>query len=72
MNYVTQNFGRLLYEARSKRKWSQTVLADFAQVTRHSISEWETGRRDLPLTKAVEICKILNIDPRELFRNVSI
>ena len=59
-------FGERVYQSRTSRKWSQTVLADFAGVNRQTICDWEQGIYDIPLTKMLEICNILNINPKEI------
>ena len=60
------NLGERVYQSRTKRKLSQAALADFVGVNRASICKWEQGLYDLPFTKVLELCSVLEINPKEL------
>ena len=59
----------LVFQARSQKKWSQTIVSDFMDVSKSTISDWEQGIYDIPLTKAIELCTLLNVDIKEIFKN---
>jgi len=61
--------GGMIYDARKSKGWSQTVLADFMECSMGSIGAWERGIHDIPLTKLVKVCNLLNIDQKEIFND---
>jgi transcriptional regulator with XRE-family HTH domain len=65
--------GRLELE-RISRKLSRAKLAELAGVNPNSLAKWEkagqAGGKYPPLPKLTRLCKILEIDPREIFNTV--
>jgi transcriptional regulator with XRE-family HTH domain len=55
-----------LREAREVRGWSQDVLAKKADVSRDSISNYETGQRKAYPSTAKKLADALNVSVREL------
>ena len=56
------NFASNLQKLRKKENMSQEVLAEKLDVTRQSVSKWESGVTYPEMDKLIAICKIFNID----------
>lgn len=54
------NFGENLKKLRKARKLSQEDLAEKMQVSRQSVSKWETGAAYPEMNNILELCKILH------------
>lgn len=65
-NSTLMKLGALLYERRKAKGWSQLALATEVDCSMGSISAWERGIHDIPLTKMLHLCNILNINPKEI------
>lgn len=61
-----RSWGRNLRRARSGR-FTQEQLAEELGVTQSSISEWETGERDIPDAMKFRICDVLGRSLADLF-----
>ncbi len=55
------NIGEKLREARRAAGLSQKQMADLTDMTNVTYSSYETGSRAIPLSKLVDILKILNV-----------
>lgn len=61
--------GEKLLELRKKKGLSQEEVADLLQVTRQTVSKWETNQSTPDFDKIVPICELYEISTEELFRN---
>ena len=61
------NLGERLYELRKDKKLSQEEVADKLNVTRQTISKWETNQSMPDFDKIVPLCELYGISPNELF-----
>ncbi len=58
--------GQRLREWRTRRGHSQRVLANAAGITQGALSNYEAGRRDIPLSVALAIASELNVSLSDL------
>lgn len=58
--------GERIRALRVAQGWSQRALADYALITQGSISNYERGKRDLPLSLAAEFADALGVSIDEL------
>ena len=56
------NFASNLQKLRKNKNMSQEVLAERLDVTRQSVSKWESGATYPEMDKLISICKIFNVD----------
>ena len=56
------NFASNLQKLRKKENMSQESLAERLDVTRQSVSKWESGATYPEMDKLISICKIFNVD----------
>ena len=57
----------ILVQARLRRGWTQTELAEKMGVTKKTIFRWENGSTlPLPLYR-VQLCELLLVDPAEIW-----
>ena len=56
------NFASNLQKLRKKENMSQEALAERLDVTRQSVSKWESGASYPEMDKLISICKIFNVD----------
>ncbi len=61
------NLGERLYELRKDKKLSQEEVADKLNVTRQTVSKWETNQSMPDFDKVVPLCELYGISPNELF-----
>ena len=61
------NLGERLYELRKDKKLSQEEVADKLNVTRQTVSKWETNQSMPDFDKVVPLCELYGINPNELF-----
>ena len=59
MNDITKQTAANLKNARINSKMLQAELAAKLHVNQQTISHWETGKRGIPLDKAVEASQVL-------------
>ena len=60
------NFSEKLQILRKEKKYSQEELAEMLDVTRQSVSKWESGQTYPEMDKLLAICKIFNCTLEEL------
>ena len=60
------NFNEKLQKLRKEKKYSQEELADMLDVTRQSVSKWESGQTYPEMDKLLAICKIFGSTLEEL------
>ena len=59
--------GERLLKLRREKKLSQEEVADKLNVTRQTVSKWETDQSTPDFDKIVPLCKLYDITPNELF-----
>ena len=59
-------FGDNLRQIRKSKKMSQEQLAEKVNVSRQSVSKWETGEAYPEMNNILELCKIFNCKINEL------
>lgn len=62
--------GNRLYELRKQKNLSQEEVAEKLQVTRQTISKWETNQSQPDFDKIIPICELYGITADELFGNL--
>lgn len=60
------NFNEKLQKLRKEKKYSQEELADMLDVTRQSVSKWESGQTYPEMDKLLALCKIFGCTLEEL------
>lgn len=60
------NLGERLFELRKAKNLSQEEVADKLNVTRQSVSKWETNQSTPDLDKIVPLCELFEITTEEL------
>lgn len=60
------DLGKNLYNLRKKKNLSQEEVAEKLNVTRQTISKWETGESKPDFDKIIPICHLFEITPEEL------
>lgn len=60
--------GRAIRRLRTKRGWTQQMLADHAELTRESVSAIENGRFDPVFSTLLRISEALDLKLEELFK----
>lgn len=63
-------FGQALRSLRTKRKWSQTILALRADVDRNYISLIELGKNSPSVRMVFRLCDALDITPSDMLKEV--
>lgn len=61
------NLGNRLYELRKQKNMSQEEAAEKLQVTRQTISKWETNQSQPDFDKIIPICELYGITVDKLF-----
>ena len=56
---------------RKKYGWSQEELAERLDISRQSVSKWETGTSDPSTSNLIALAKLFKISPEELLSEVS-
>ncbi len=60
------NLGEKLYELRKEKNLSQEEVADKLNVTRQTVSKWETNQSTPDFDKIVPLCELFEISTEEL------
>jgi transcriptional regulator with XRE-family HTH domain len=63
--------GPKIKEARQKKKLSMTGLGELMGVKRQNVQHWEKGNSLPPGTKLAKLCRILDLDERDLLQEHS-
>lgn len=66
------NIGEKIYNLRKKKNLSQEDLASILNVSRQTISKWETGESNPELDKIVPICNFFEISTDEFLKGKDI
>lgn len=64
------DLGNRLYELRKVKKISQEEAAEKLNVTRQTISKWETNQSQPDFDKIIPLCELYGITTEELFGNL--
>lgn len=64
------DLGNRLYELRKAKKISQEEAAEKLNVTRQTISKWETNQSQPDFDKIIPLCELYGITTEELFGNL--
>lgn len=67
---INKHIGKVISAKRKKKNMPQTVLAEALGVTRSTVSRYETGDIDIPLSKLPAICDKCNFPPRDYISNI--
>jgi transcriptional regulator with XRE-family HTH domain len=62
--------GRRIRVLRTEREWTQTMLADHAELTREHLSELENGHKEIGVRALEKIAKALSLNLRDFFEGV--
>ena len=62
--------GRRIRVLRSKRGWTQAMLADHAQITREHLSELENGRKEAGVRTVEQIASALEMTLEQFFQRM--
>lgn len=62
------SIGEKIYELRKKKNMSQEDLASILNVSRQTISKWETGESNPDFDKIVPLCNFFNISTDEFLK----
>ena len=62
--------GRAIQDLRKLHGFSQSQLAQKLGVSQAMLSFHESGRHDMPVTRFLTICRVLNITPSSLMKQV--
>ena len=65
------NLGERLYELRKEKNLSQEDVAEKLNVTRQTVSKWETNQSTPDFDKIVPLCDLYGITPNELLMEVN-
>lgn len=68
MQTLSMKMGERLNHLRNQKNITQAELAQKLGCTQRSISYWESGRRDIPFDKLLEICKFFKVEPNFFFQ----
>lgn len=60
------NLGERLFELRKEKKLTQDDVAEKLNVTRQTVSKWETNQSTPDFDKIVPLCELYEISPNEL------
>jgi transcriptional regulator with XRE-family HTH domain len=63
------NLPERLMKLRKAAGLSQEEVADKLEVTRQTVSKWETGQSSPDLDKVLPLCELYNVTPDELLQN---
>lgn len=61
--------GERLIRLRKAKKWTQTDLADKCGVSRNSIVNWETEKREPKIGDIQKLAEVLGVSPNDLIGN---
>ncbi len=61
------NLGKRLLELRKNKRLSQEEVAEKLNVTRQTISKWETEQSMPDFDKVIPLCELYNVTPNDLF-----
>lgn len=66
------NIGEKIYNLRKKKNMSQEDLASVLNVSRQTISKWETGESNPDIDKIVPLCNFFEISTDEFLKGKDI
>lgn len=66
-NNFDVRLGRALRKARIRKKLRQPYIAELMNVSKMTISHWETGNRSMTAENLSRYCKILGVTVQQIF-----
>jgi transcriptional regulator with XRE-family HTH domain len=63
MGEISSKIGERLNYLRNKNNITQLEMAKICNCTQRAISYWESGKRDIPIDKLIDLCKFFKVDP---------
>lgn len=57
----------IMKKERTKSGYTQKEIAEKIGITQQQYGLYETGRRELPISKVTDFCRACHISPNELF-----
>lgn len=67
---ICVRIGRRIRVLRSERGWSQTMLADHAEITREHLSELENGHKEIGARTLERVANALDVQLAQFFDRV--
>lgn len=67
---ICVQIGRRIRVLRTKRGWTQTMLADYAEITREHLSELENGKKEIGARTLKRIAQALGISLAAFFEGL--
>ena len=64
---IAKNIGKNLKQARKDCGYTQKQVAEIFHMTQQQYSRFENGVFELNYSQIVELCKLFNITPNDLF-----
>lgn len=69
---ISQFIGARIAEIRENKKLSQTTLGEYAGVSFQQIQKYEKGINQVPISKLLQICKALDVEPNYILSGTMI
>ena len=70
MDSVNVMLGEIIRARRKEKGWTQTELAEKVGSTKQCIYYYESGTRGLTMSLFFKICKVLDLDPNDIQRQI--
>ena len=67
---ICVRIGRRIRILRTEREWTQTMLADHAELTREHLSELENGHKEIGIRALEKIAKALGVNLQQFFEGL--
>ncbi len=67
---ICVKIGRRIRVLRTEREWTQTMLADHAELSREHLSELETGKKELGVRALERIARALGVTLAKFFEGL--
>ena len=64
---ISKKIGENLKQARKSKNLTQKQVAEILRMTQQQYSRFENGVFELNYTQIIELCRLLDITPNELF-----
>jgi transcriptional regulator with XRE-family HTH domain len=71
LGYDRAQVGAMLRERRLTASLTQAEVAWHSGITQAALSNYENGKRDVPLPALLAICRVLEIYPAQLIPNLA-
>ena len=67
---ICVQIGRRIRGLRAKEGWTQTMLADYAEITREHLSELENGKKEIGVRTLKRISQALGVSLKTFFEEM--